>query len=188
MLKKYILEKNSFFYCRINLLFGCSETKNETYKLRKISNFCYLYIYNLQRISCALFFFFFYSFKNQFKWILLLKILWYCSALLSIEHCILLIKNAFTIKFLSYMCSWCNHQKWTWWTVQILDKAVRISHIANTLGNGMHPPILPPAVCSFSWGCRIHGSIPCKWIRISSKLIRTLPHTQCMSWVCHNCI
>ena len=31
-------------------------------------------------------------------------------------------------------------------TVQILDKAVCISHSANTNGKGMNPTILPPAM------------------------------------------
>ena len=46
-------------------------------------------------------------------------------------------------------CLWCNGHhcgKWTWHTVQILDKAVSISHSANTLGKGMNPIILLSAM------------------------------------------
>ena len=47
------------------------------------------------------------------------------------------------IYIVSTRCSWCNgysHRKWT------SDKAVCISHSTNTLGKGMNPAILPPAM------------------------------------------
>ena len=47
-------------------------------------------------------------------------------------------------------CPWCNgyhHRKWTRATrVQNLDETDCISHSPNTLGKGMNPIILPPAM------------------------------------------
>ena len=49
-----------------------------------------------------------------------------------------------------WRCLWCNgycHRKWTRPTrVQILDEADCISHSTKTLGKGMNPIILPPAM------------------------------------------
>ena len=39
--------------------------------------------------------------------------------------------------------------------VQILDKAVCISHSANTLGKGMHPATLPPAMGKYIYTLNI---------------------------------
>ena len=46
-------------------------------------------------------------------------------------------------------CPWCNgyrRRKWTATRVQILDEIDCISHSTNTLGKGMNPIILPPAM------------------------------------------
>ena len=46
-------------------------------------------------------------------------------------------------------CPWCNgyrRRKWTRWQLKILDETGCISHSTNTLGKGMNPVILPPAM------------------------------------------
>ena len=44
-------------------------------------------------------------------------------------------------------CPWCNgYRRRKWTRVQTLDEADCISHRTNTLGKGMNPSILPPAM------------------------------------------
>ena len=46
-----------------------------------------------------------------------------------------------------WRCPWCNgYRRRKWTRVQILDETDCISHSTNTLGKGMNPIILPPAM------------------------------------------
>ena len=47
-----------------------------------------------------------------------------------------------------WRCPWCNGYRRRKWTrrVQMLDETDCISHNTNTLGKGMNPIILPPAM------------------------------------------
>ena len=63
--------------------------------------------------------------------------------------CMLVIHVYATCDITGRRCLWCNGYRrriWTRQQIQILDKTDCIPHSTNTLGKGMNPIILPPAM------------------------------------------
>ena len=60
------------------------------------------------------------------------------------------IENRYNDYIVLWGCPWCNgyrRRKWTrWHEFKILDETDCISQCSNTLGKGMNPIILPPAI------------------------------------------